>query len=70
MIARGVNRMPSLVALAATLAACGVPAGEEDAGGAGPRETVDLGVVAELRDEGFNRSRVMEFAHVLTDLYG
>ena len=70
MIARGVNRMPSLVALAATLAACGVPAGEGDADGVVPVETVDLDVVAELRDEGFNRSRVMEFAHVLTDRYG
>ena len=71
MIARGVNRMPAVVALAATLAACGAPAGEEGAGKpTGPPETVDLEVVAELRDEGYNRSRVMEFAHVLTDLYG
>ncbi len=70
MIVRGVNRMPALAAFAATLAACGVPAGEEGTGGAGPVETVDLEVVAQLRDEGFNRSRVMEFAHVLTDLYG
>lgn len=71
MIARGVNRMPALLALAATLVACGVPAGEEGAGeSAAAPETVDLDVVAELRDEGFNRSRVMEYAHVLTDLYG
>ena len=63
--------MPTLLALAATLAACGVPAGEEGVGGsAASPEKVDLHVVAELRDEGFNRSRVMEFAHVLTDLYG
>ena len=71
MIAGGVNRMPALIALAAMFAGCAVPAGEEATGGsAAPPETVDLDVVAELRDEGFNRSRVMEFAHVLTDLYG
>ncbi len=33
-------------------------------------EPVDQRVVAELRDEGFRRSQVMEFARVLTDNYG
>ena len=71
MIARGVSRMPALAALAAMLAACGVPAGDDGAGAPiESTESVDLAVVAELRDEGFDRSQVMEFAHVLTDVYG
>ncbi len=71
MIARGVNRMPALVALALMLAACGLPAGEQSAvRSSALSETVEAEVVASLRDEGFQRSQVMEFAHVLTDLYG
>ena len=55
-------------------ATCGGPASEDGAGATtgttAPAETVDPDVVASLRDEGFHRSRVMEFARVLTDLYG
>ena len=63
--------MPALVALVAMVAACGTPKGDRgDDFSTASAEPVDLDVVASLRDEGFNRSRVMEFAHVLTDLYG
>ena len=69
---RGVNRLLVPVALVAMAATCGGPASEDGAGASStaPAETVDPDVVANLRDEGFHRSRVMEFAHVLTDLYG
>ena len=71
MNVRGVSRILVLVAIAAMVAACGGPAdGEGAAGSAVPAESVDLDVVASLRDEGFRRSRVMEFARVLTDLHG
>lgn len=63
--------MPALVALVAMFAACGTPKGDRGADfSTASAEPVDLDVVAELRDEGFDRSRVMEFARVLTDLYG
>ena len=69
MIARGINRTPVPFVLAAMFVAC---ASSEQGGvpSTAPAETVDAATVANLRDEGFHRSRVMEFAHVLTDLYG
>lgn len=71
MNAHGVNRGSVPVALALMVAACAVPVGEERADDAtAAAEAVDQDVVARLRLEGFERSRVMEFAQVLTDLYG
>ena len=70
MIAIGVKRLPALLALVA-LVAHGARAEEQDPGKASAAaETVDPAVVADLRDEGFGRSQVMEFARVLTDVYG
>ena len=71
MIARGVTRMPALVALVALSVAHGARAEEQGPGKpAAAEEIVDAAVVADLRDEGFRRSQVMEFARVLTDVYG
>ena len=53
------------------LAACGPLADEQGtARSSASAEAVEADVVAALRDEGFHGSQVMEFAHVLTDLYG
>ena len=63
--------MPALVGLALMLVACGIPDYEQGSvKETGAAEAVDAAAVASLRNEGFQRSRVMEFAHVLTDLYG
>ena len=67
MIARGVTRMPALLALVALLGGNGSRA--EEHGDGKPTAGAET-VVADLRDEGFRRSQVMEFARVLTDVYG
>src|SRR5690242_6726135 len=33
-------------------------------------ETADLGAVQQIKDEGLHRSKVMEYASYLTDVYG
>ena len=72
MIARGVNRMPVLVALGlmSFVRWAGAGAEEHGATATAAAEPVDDAVVARLRDEGFRRFKVMEFARVLTDVYG
>src|SRR5262245_30414121 len=36
----------------------------------GPTERLDLAALAKIRDEGFNRSKIMEISSWLTDVYG
>src|SRR5579859_5270510 len=66
----------AVVALAALLIASGpsgiAVAAESSAvrSAAGPSETVDLAVMARIRDEGLHRSKVMDTIEHLTDVIG
>ena len=57
--------VPALAALTVALVAGGAPAAQQQGG-----EPVDLQVVYALKEEGLQRSKVMEIASYLTDVYG
>jgi hypothetical protein len=59
--------------MVAMLGAVAVSAGAQRGGPpapAGPREKLDSVALAKIRDEGFNRSKIMETSSWLTDVYG
>ena len=60
-MSRPIFRAASAVSLAVAVFA--VPA-------RGQTEKVDLQAIQKIRDEGFNRSKIMEIASWLTDVYG